>query len=240
MTSYCKEVEKVLDDILKYESEKIREVARYISGAIENDGVVIAFGTGHSHIMVEEMFYRAGGLVPVYPVLVGALMLHEGAARSSILERTPQMGRTIADYVNSSENDVVFVFSNSGVNAVPVEFAMSMRERGHRVFAVTSFQHSKMVQPRNPEGKKLMEVVDIAIDNHVPYGDASVKIGNVKVAPLSTIAGAFIVNSIVVEVTKIFEEGGRIPPVFVSANVENGDLHNEGLIRSYSRRIPIL
>ncbi len=237
---YHSMVMKVLDDIERSERPKIEEAAALVFECIEGDGIVHAFGTGHSHILVEEMFYRAGGLVPVNPVFVSSLMLHEGAARSSAIERIPELGRVIADYVKAGEGDLVFVFSNSGVNSVPVEFAIRMKERGLTVLAITSFDHSRSVKPRNPQGLRLFEIADVSIDNHVPYGDASVRVGKVRVAPLSTIAGVYIVNSIVEEVASVFEKNGKKPPVFVSANVERGDLYNEELIRIYSRRIPTL
>ncbi len=237
---YLERIFKTLREISSREKGKIEEVSSRIAESISRGGIVFAFGTGHSHMIVEEMFYRAGGLVPVYPVLVSSLMLHEGGKRSSKLERIEGIGKAIFESLDVRDGDIVAIFSNSGVNAVPVEFAIEAKKRGIFTWAITSFDHSKSVPPRNSYGKRLLEVVDVAIDNHVPHGDASVEIDRFRVAPLSTIAGAFVVNSIVIGVVRILRSRGMEAPVFQSANVENGDEYNEKLIEIFSKRIPIL
>ncbi|HDM70198.1 MAG: hypothetical protein DRP30_01420 [Thermotoga sp.] len=240
MEKYHEAVDRILKEIMTQEGEKIKNLANRIYHSFKSDGLIYAFGTGHSHMLVEELFYRAGGLVPVYPVLVSSLMLHEGAVRSSRLEKLDGYGEIIAESLDLKPNDVVMIFSNSGVNSVPVEFAMVAKRMGTHVTAITSFDHANMVGARNRFGKKLHEIVDLAIDNHVPYGDAVLEINGMKVAPLSSISGIFILNCLVSEIADLFAKSGETPPVFVSSNVEGGDKMNKKFIEKYSKLIPSL
>lgn len=237
---YYEVIDSTLKVILEHEAKKMKELSRRIYSTLKAEGLVYAFGTGHSHMLVEELFYRAGGLVPIYPVLVSSLMLHEGAVRSSRLERLEGYGEVIADSLNLTSKDLVLVFSNSGVNAVPVEFAVASKNKGSYVAAITSFDHTNTVIPRNKYNKKLLEVVDLAIDNHVPYGDTSLDLSGVRVAPLSSIAGMFILNAVMAEVARLFVENGEKPPVFVSANSKNGEQINQKLIEKYSDLVQFL
>ncbi|OAA22543.1 SIS domain-containing protein [Kosmotoga sp. DU53] len=237
---YYKVIDNTLRVILEHEAKKMKELSRRIYSTLKAEGLVYAFGTGHSHMLVEELFYRAGGLVPIYPVLVSSLMLHEGAVRSSRLERLEGYGEVIADSLNLTSNDLVLVFSNSGVNAVPVEFAITSKNKGSYVAAITSFDHTNTMVSRNKYNKKLLEVVDLAIDNHVPYGDTSLDLSGSRVAPLSSITGMFILNAVTAEVAKLFVENGETPPVFVSANSKNGEQVNQKLIKKYSDLVQFL
>lgn len=237
---YYQKINISLQQIVEKETNKIKILAEKAYGAIRSNGLIYAFGTGHSHILVEEIFYRAGGIAPVYPVLIGSLMLHERAVLSSKLERIDGIGEAIASDLPISSRDVVVVFSNSGSNSVVVTFAESTKKIGAYVAAVTSVEHSKNVTARNELGKKLYEVADLTIDNHVPYGDASLKMNNITVGPLSTICGAFIIDSVMAEIVKLFEKDGIEPPVFLSANVPQGDEVNALLVEKYRKYIPML
>ncbi|HPM95108.1 MAG TPA: SIS domain-containing protein [Mesotoga sp.] len=237
---YFSRLEKILETVEKNEDSKIEKAAQLIFEALQRNRLVYVFGTGHSHMLAEEMFYRAGGLVSIYPILETSLMLHESAARSSKLERLPGLARVILERYSLKEGDVMIVASNSGVNAVPVEAAIRGRELGASVICITSIAHSSSVEPRNPAGKRLFEVADVVIDNHIPIGDGLLDISNTKVAPASTAVGATILNSIVGQVAWLYSKNGELPPVFSSANTQNGDLENSELIQIYRKIIPIL
>lgn len=237
---YRQMIESTIEKIIEQEEEKIKDLAERMYRSINDGGLIYAFGTGHSHMLVEEIFYRAGGIAPVCPILLSSLMLHERAALSSKLERIDGIGEAIVSDLPISSKDVVVVFSNSGSNSAVVTFADRARKRGAYVCAITSIEHSTSVEPRNELGKKLFEVVDLTIDNHVPYGDACVKIGEIAVGPLSTVCGAFIINSIIGEVVACFLRNGKNPPVFLSSNTPNGDEKNISLVSKYRHLIPFL
>src|SRR5690606_34303209 len=128
------------------------------------------FGTGHSHMMAEEAFYRAGGLAAAVPIFSPPLMLHEDVALSSQLERQEGLAEPLLDRYAPEPGEMLFVFSNSGVNQLPVEMALAGHARGLYVVGVSSHAYAR-VAPLSPIGRRLDEVVDAAIDNGCAPGD---------------------------------------------------------------------
>jgi uncharacterized phosphosugar-binding protein len=183
---------------------------------------VLAFGTGHSHLIAEEVYSRAGGLRAVEAVLEPSLMLHEGPAKSSALERMPGLAQVLVDQAAVSSGDVVIVASNSGRNAVPVEFAETCRARGATVLAITSRAHSEAYPSRVPSGHKLMDVADLVLDNAAPVGDAAVALPgrDERVGPVSTVTGAVLAQAVMAEAAHRLAEQGHDPGVLVSYNVD--------------------
>ena len=139
---------KQLLDKLDDDHEQLVLAARWCADSIVGGGLVHVFGAGHSHMAAEEAFYRAGGLVPVNAVLVDWLMVHNGAALPTLLERQPGLGPVIVGTEPVEAGDVFFVVSNSGRNPVPIEVAQAAKERGAKVVAVTSLEHSAAVTAR--------------------------------------------------------------------------------------------
>ena len=81
---------------------------------------------------------------------------------------------------------------------------------------------------------------DLIIDNHGEIGDGSTSLPgmNQKVGPTSTVVGAAILNTIVVEtVKKLIENGMGNPPIFYSANLDDGDELNQKLFEEYEDSI---
>lgn len=242
LSTYFEKVGEQLQTILEKERENMEQAAQKIATAIQNGGIIQLFGCGHSHILTEEVFYRAGGLVPVKPILVEPLMLHEGAMLSSQLERRHDYAQTFMKDVDIQENDVFIVISTSGRNPVPIDVAKLAKEKGAFVIGITSLNYSQSQPSRHKSGKYLFEVVDLVIDNHCVTGDAILQYEKVKVpfAPTSTVAGATILNSIFAEAIRMMADTGLEPPIFLSGNLEGADEHNQALVEKYSKRIPLL
>ncbi len=202
--------------------DEIERAAGHVADALGNGRRVFAFGTGHSHLLAEELYTRAGGLRGIEAVLEPSLMLHEGAAKSSALEKLTGYARILVANAGVGEGDVVVVASSSGRNAVPVEFAEESKARGATVIAVTSREHSGSVDSRAPSGRRLMEVADVVLDNTAPLGDATVSLPDrsEKVGPVSTVAGSVLLQSIVCEAALRLARNGRDPGVLVSYNVD--------------------
>lgn len=239
MFDYFDLVRELLDKVQRSEQEGMERAATAIADTIARGHVLHYFAAGHSHMLGEELFYRAGGLAPVNAIMEPSLMVSNGASKSSKLECLHGLAKVILEESGVERGDVLMVASTSGVNAVPVEMATEAVELGVRVIGITSIGASKATPLRNGSGKRLFELADIVIDTHVPYGDAAIQVEGVaqKIAPLSTVIGVAIVNALVVRTVKILVEQGIEPPVFASANIPGGQEFNVALLKRYKDQI---
>ena len=206
----------------------IDAAASLVADALAAGGTVHAFGTGHSHMLAEELYYRAGGLVRARPILIEPLMLHEGGERSTELERRADFAAEILADHPMAAGDVLFIASNSGGNAVGSRLAELAREAGVRVIAIESRAHATSSLRRDTGVLRLHDIADLVIDNGGQPGDAAVAIDGLpsRVGPTSTVTGAAILNAIVAEAVERLVRHGVIPEVYVSANVAGGDEAN--------------
>jgi len=236
---YKNEVFNLLKKIEMTQKHLILQSADIIYNSLAENGVLHVFSTGHSHIVVEELFYRCGGLVPVNPIFDPATMLHEGAVKSTRLERLSGYAEVIFEGIDTREREPILIISNSGINAVPIEMAILARERGMFVIAITSKDISGNLESRHSSGKKLLDIADLVIDNCVISRDAAIFLDKTGqcFGPLSSLSSIYIVDRMVVEVVSKYIEAGQVPPVFKSANIPGGDEYNEELINRYKERI---
>ncbi len=239
---YFENIIRIMERISAEQIDNIEKAARAVADTLENGGRVHAFGTGHSHMLAEEIFYRAGGLVNVNPILESCLMLHESASKSTALERLEGYGEIIFDFNNINEKDILFLFSNSGRNGVAIDLALIAREKGVKTVVITNMEHTMQGKSRHSSGKKLYEAGDIVIDNCGCVGDASMTIEEIgrNVAPTSTSAGAAILNAIEARAVEMMVDDGFTPEVFSSSNVDGGDEINDAYISKYSKEIKAL
>lgn len=237
---YYQNVATILEKAINGQKEKIEEVAQTIAQSVMNGGVIHIFGSGHSHMLAEEAFFRAGGLAPVNAILEPDLMLHEGADKSSWLEKQEGLAEVILNQYDLQPGETIIIVSNSGRNAVPIEVAMVARKKGLKVVAITSLAYGNE-QSRHSSGKLLWEVADYILDNCGVYGDAVVEMPeqNLKIGPTSTVVGATLINALMVQVAFEMKKSGYTPPVIVSVNIETKQsaLNNQWLIERYRQRI---
>lgn len=230
MSEYLERIVDILKKIETEESEKLSEATRAVADAIKNDGLIFVFGCGHSHLPGLDAFYRAGGLANVSPMLDTDLMLHNGAAKSSRMEKMSGIADEIFRRYVPSEKDILFVFSASGKNRLPVEMAMAARRAGVKVIGVSSSEYYE-------RGGALHKEVDIPLDCKVPYGDACIEVGEARMGGLSTAAACFILNTCLIEGAKLALAEGTKPPVYLSGNIEGGREHNIKLEDMYLGRV---
>jgi uncharacterized phosphosugar-binding protein len=237
--AYHTAVIDLLNRIDETQTQALQQAAALIKKSIDAGNVVHIFSTGHSHMLVEEMFYRAGGLVPVNPIFDPGTMLHQGPQRSTQFERLPGYARVIFQNADTRPGEPIIIASNSGINPVPVEMALLAKGKGLPVIAITSCQISGALPSRMPSGQKLMDVADIILDNCVIESDAAIVVGpgGEKAGAFSTIAGAYLIQQLVLDVAAAFQKEGKVAPIFVSANVPGGDEWNAQLIEKYKGRI---
>lgn len=235
---YYKNVHDSIENIKEQETDKILAAGGKVADAIKNNGLIHVFGCGHSHMVAEELFFRAGGLVPINPIFDTSTMLHEGARRSSAIERMSGHAKLTIDNYQINPNDIFLIASNSGINPYPIEMAQEAKKRGAYVIGITSEAY-KNVPSRNPENLHLPDVCDMYIDNHAGYGDASVTVTDdgVKAGPLSSINVFFIANSIILAAGEILSKDNIKLPVFTSGNVPQGDMRNQKLLINYKYRV---
>lgn len=219
---YIKKLHGILDQIASRNADRIRAAGKMVASTIQNSGIVHTFGTGHSHMIAEEAFFRAGGLVPVNAILDSRLAFLDGAIESTRAEREEGYALALIERESISPADVAIIVSNSGRNAAPIEMALEMRCRGVRTIAITNLEQSAAAESRHCSGRRLFEVVDLAIDTCVATGDALIQLDGIehRMGPASTIAGAVIVNAIMMEAAQLALESRKQPPVFPSANLE--------------------
>ena len=199
----------------------IRVAAELVANALADGRTFWVFGTGHSHALAEELYGRAGGLADVRAILEPGLMLHEGLQKSSLLERLPGLAEVLLEINQLESGDVVLIASNSGRNAVPVEFALGARARGAQVIALTSLAHTTSTTSRAPGGQRLFETADVVIDNCGVPGDALIEVpGSPEpTGATSTMIGAMLLQALTVEVVARLAERGEVPNVLRSQNV---------------------
>lgn len=237
--TYMEKIDQLLKHVTQNEANTMAQAAEQIATALQTDGVLHLFGSGHSHILAEELYYRAGGLVPVNPILHEPLMLHEGALKSSEMERKEEYAKEFMAEQDIRPGDVFMVMSTSGRNAVPVDVALLGKEKGAYIIAVTSTMYSQSQPSRHSSGRRLYEVADLVLDTHIPKGDALMSHDHVDVnfAPGSTVIGAAMLNAVVADAISRLAEAGIEPPIFLSANVKGGDERNRLLIEKYGERV---
>jgi uncharacterized phosphosugar-binding protein len=229
---YLAEAHRLVERLATSEWPNVDAAARLVADSLANGGELHAFGTGHSHMLAEELFYRAGGLVRVRPILFEGLMLHADAELSTDLERLPGLAAAILEHHPMAAGDVLIVASNSGGNAVVSELARLARARRVGVIAIVSRTHAATKAARASADANLREIADVVIDNGGATGDAAVAIEGLerRVGPTSTVVGSAAVNAIVAEAAERLVAHGIQPDVFLSSNVEGGDEANSRLL----------
>lgn len=239
---YLNNIRRLLDRLEKTQEEVICQVAEECANTIYNGGLLYFFGTGHSHMVCEEPFYRAGGLASIYPILESDLMLHEGASKSSSYERIEGLGDVVISHSGVTGKDLLFLISNSGRNCAVIDAALEGKRRGAVTVALTSLNHSSDVASRHSNGMKLHEVCDYVLDNGGEVGDASVALAGLaqKIGPTSSVVDITLINLIMVNTVERLLERNVIPPVFTSANTDDGDEANKSILKEYKPRVCIL
>jgi uncharacterized phosphosugar-binding protein len=238
-TTYFDAARSLLETVAETQREAIQQATGLIAESLLKDGIWHIFGTGHSHIIAEEVYYRAGGLAPVNAMLFPTLMQHEGPATSTKLERLPGLARVVFEQHDLRPGEVLTVVSNSGKNAVPIEMALLAKGRGMKTIALTSMAQSKAAPLGMGQDKKLYDICDVVIDNCGSPGDAAISVpgSDLYTAPTSTLANVAIVQQIVYGVCCRFQEAGQDPPLFKTANLPGGDEWNKALIERYGGRV---
>jgi len=217
--------------------EPVARAAEFAAASIKAGRPLFIFGASHAGLMAQDLFYRAGGLIPVVPILPAGLMLNERPVqRTSRLERLTGVAATFMQDVPLQPGDVIIVISVSGRNPVPVEVCRLAQQRGATVIAVTGTAFSAS-QPARGEGR-LFELADVVLDLPVAMGDAVLELADgTRVGPTSSAVGAALLHGLMCEIADRLRRAGVTPPVYVSGNIDGADARNEKLIDEWRDRI---
>lgn len=225
---YLQKCQRILQVVGQQEKE-LQTGARWFADSILAGRMVHVFGSGHSRIMVEEMWPRYGSFAGFNPIVELSLTFHNlvvganGQRQAMFLENVPGLADRILRNFDLSEQDTALVISSSGCNVVPIEMAELFQKAGIRVVALITKEHSEQSTSKRADGKKLSDFADLILDTGAPVGDAMVYVPGLDtpVAPGSTVGGAMLINCLKAETARLLTEAGR-PPKVLSAGVVVG------------------
>lgn len=244
---YLAACESVIRRIHETQLAAIARAARHLADAVAVDRLIHVYGPGgHANLSAQEIFYRAGGLMHVSPILDPGTLLSEGALRSTAIERLPGYGRVVIDQANVQEGDVLLLINSFGVNAAVIDAAQTARQLGAFSIGFNSHKAAERIPAdhpaRHPEGVNLQDLVDIAIDTGIPDGDAALTLDgfDVPLGPVSTFANAYALNALMLHATALLVERGIKPPIWRSRNASAGDLNDAALIEAMRGRVRAL
>lgn len=220
---------RALVDAVSAQLPGIGTAADWFAATILAGRMVHVFGSGHSRIMVEEMWPRYGSFPGFNPIVELSLSFHNlvvganGQRQAMFLENVGGLAERILRNYAFDPRDTALVVSSSGCNVVPIEMAEGFRQRGIRVVALVSSAHAEASSSRRADGRKLMDFADLVLDTGAPVGDAMVRVEGLDtpVAPGSTIGGCLVVNAIKAEVAARLTAAGH-PPTVLSAGAVVG------------------
>lgn len=226
----------------------ICEAADMFSETILRGQMVHVFGSGHSRILVEEMWPRYGSFPGWNPIVELSLTFHNlvvganGQRQAMFLENVSGLAARILRNFDLKDGDTALIISSSGCNVVPVEMAEEFLRRGVKVVSIISATHSEASTSRHRDGKKLQDFADLVLDTGAPVGDAMVKIDGLEtpVSPGSTVGGCLLINAIKAEVAQRLTQAGQPPKVLTAGALVGAEKATELFEAAYdehARRI---
>ncbi|SDK29456.1 sugar isomerase domain-containing protein [Streptomyces indicus] len=231
-----------LDAAIDANKEAVSAAARLFADCVAADGVIHAFGTGHSQATALEISGRAGGLIPTNRIGLADLVLLGGEDRAvlddPLLERRPGLAERLYELSTPRPQDLFVIISNSGVNNSIVDMAHLVKDKGHHLVALTSMQHTRAVPALHESGKRLADLADAVLDNGAPAGDALLPLpGGGGLCGVSTIVSTTLAQMVVAESVALLLAEGHDVPVYISANLPGGFERNAKLEAHYEGRL---
>ena len=244
---YYSQIIANLELVNKTQEPNIDAAASLMADAIADDRLIHIYGGGgHTTLPVGEMFFRAGGLANIDPVMEPALSVVNQALKYLELERTANFGASIVKYYQLKPGDVMIIFHNIGINPATIDAAAEAKKDGAKIIAVSSSHWQNEIPEdhfiRHPSKKNLFDFADVKIDDFNPVGDAAVKVPgfDTPIAPISNIIDFYIAHLLEIKTVAECVRRGITPPVWSSANVPGGDEKNAALIEKYRPRVKML
>ena len=236
--TYLNECRKIIEKIGQ-QQKAIAQAANWFAQSILAGRVVHVFGSGHSRIMVEEMWPRYGSFPGFNPIVELSLTYHNnvvganGQRQAMFLENVPGLAERILRNFGLNKKDTALIISSSGCNIVPIEMAELFQQNEIKVVALVTRAHLEKSKSKRSGGKKLSDFADLVLDSGAPVGDSMITIDGLQtpVSPGSTVGGVMIINSIKAEVARLLTEAGQ-PPKVLTASAIVGDEKAKELFES--------
>ncbi len=244
---YYSAIKENIDKVNANQIDNIKKAAKLMADAIENDKLISVYGGGgHTTLCMGEMFFRAGGLANINPVMETGLSVFNQALKYLELERTVNYGSAIMKYYDLKKGDLLIVFHNIGINPATIDAVEEAKKRGAIIVAVSSsYWQNEMPKDhfiRHPNGKNLFDYADVCIDDYNPVGDAVIKVEgfDTPIAPVSNIVDFYIAHLLEIATVEECVRRGITPPCWTSANTPGGDEKNAALLEKYRPRVKML
>ena len=238
---YLLSAQELMGRVAITQQESVAACVDLFAEALASGKMIHTFGTGHSHLLAEEIFYRAGGLAAIYPILDERLMLHKEVVKGSQNERLPGLAQELVNQHPIASGDVVIVISNSGGNQVTIDLVKLAQGLGAKVIAVTSVNHATSKSARSNAAEKIHHLADVVLDNSGVVGDALVRVAGspMSAGPTSTVIGGALLQSVVVGTVAECLKRGIQPEIFLSSNLAGGDENNAAIFDKYRSLIDL-
>ena len=236
-------MQAVVENVFNTQEENMAKAANILANTTKNEGIIHLFGSGHSSLIAEDVFWRAATLANVHAIFESAVAGINEVTKTSKIEKLEGIGQVIVEYNRIMPPDTIICISNSGNNAATVDVALAAKARGVPVIAITNVTYADQLTTHHSSGKKLKDVADVVIDNCSLYGDAAVELDGFpqKVGATSTIPAAFIVPALLVQTCENLLEDGVQPDVYYNGHLAYEDpnikLHNDALVDKYFYKI---
>ncbi len=248
--AYLQHCQRLLETV-RAQLPLLRQAANWFAGTILAGRMVHLFGSGHSRILVEEMWPRYGSFPGFNPIVELSLSFHNlvvgpnGQRQAMFLENVSGLAERILRNFDIRPPDTALVISSSGCNVVPVEMAEGFRRRGLKVVAIVSRRHCEASPSQRADGKKLPDFADLVLDTGAPVGDAMVPVPGLDtpIAPGSTVGGCMLINALKAEIAARLTAAGH-PPTVLTASALVGSRRAAELFESaydeHARRLAAL
>lgn len=240
----------VFDNIRKVmveQEDNLKAAGALMADAIAADKLISVYGGGgHTTLVMGEMFFRAGGLSNINPIMETGLSVFNQALKYLELERCVNYGASIMKYYDLKKDDLLIIFHNIGINAATIDAALEAKKNGVKIIAVSSsYWQQEMPEDhfiRHPSKKNLFDLADVCIDDYNPVGDAAVNVPgfDTPIAPVSNLVDFAIAHFLEIECIRQCVERGITPPVWRSANAPGGDEFNAAYLKKYKPLIKSL
>ena len=222
-------------DQVEAQQEKIMQAAQWFAQSILAGRMVHVFGSGHSRIMVEEMWPRYGSFAGFNPIVELSLTYHNnvvganGQRQAMFLENVSGLAERILRNFGLDKQDTALVISSSGCNIVPIEMAEEFQKKGIKVVALVTQQHLEKSESKRKDGKKLSDFADLILDSGAPAGDSMITMPGLEtpVSPGSTVGGVMIINCIKAELARLLTDAGHPPKVLTAGAIVGNERAKE-------------